>query len=304
MRSAFILSLWMPLLGNSFQDTQDEKVRPARTLLTAPVSVPFELGRGKAVIQAKINGKGPFRFFLDTGAGGTVLNSDLVTELNLKRIGTTQLGDPNDPTAITADRVHVDKIEIGRAVFEDLEASSFDRSRLYSGEDVPRGVIGFPLFANCLLTLEYPQKRVELSTGSLPEHGKDGIIEFRTPHDIPEIDIQLSGRKLAAHIDSGSMGGIGVNPKVAEGLKFSETPRVIGRVRTVNSQAEIEGARLDGEIQIAGHVTKNPMVAISPIARLVNSGSRTLADYVITFDQRQHRAQFKREIAKETKASK
>jgi hypothetical protein len=41
------------------------ELRPTQT------TVPMELFGGRAVVSVHINGKGPFQFILDTGAGGT-----------------------------------------------------------------------------------------------------------------------------------------------------------------------------------------------------------------------------------------
>src|SRR5262249_1110188 len=80
---------------------------PDRTLLAAgaTVSVRLDLSMGQPVVDVILNGKGPFRMFLDTGAGATVLDQSLATELGLAPSGKTRLGDPANPQAISADIV-------------------------------------------------------------------------------------------------------------------------------------------------------------------------------------------------------
>jgi hypothetical protein len=54
------------------------------------VQVPFELLANAVFVSAKVNGKGPFLFAIDTGSWGSVFASELVDELGMKPQGETQ----------------------------------------------------------------------------------------------------------------------------------------------------------------------------------------------------------------------
>src|ERR1700688_2388512 len=57
---------------------------PARIELRVPKTVvPMELFGGRPVVSVRVNGKGPFRFALDTGVTGTVVSKELAHELGL-----------------------------------------------------------------------------------------------------------------------------------------------------------------------------------------------------------------------------
>src|SRR5262249_46769201 len=109
---------------------------PDRTLLAAgaTVSVRLDLSMGQPVVDVILNGKGPFRMFLDTGAGTTVLDQSLATELGLQPVAQTRLGDPANPQAILADVVTIDTLRIGGALFRGVRAASFDRSAIRPAE--------------------------------------------------------------------------------------------------------------------------------------------------------------------------
>lgn len=289
MYSVFSMSMALACATFAFpQHNSDERATPGKTILNGPVTIDFDTSAGKSVVEVKINGKGPYRFFLDTGAGGMVINDDLARELGLPVVGSTELGDPSNPHAIKANRVHIDRLDLGGAAFQDIVCASWDRSILYPGGDAPRGIVGFPLFAECLLTLDYPAGKITLSKDNLPSNG-EGIIKYRMAEGgIAEIDVQVAGKTHAAHIDSGSMGGIGVNDKLAEKLKWSDKPVVVGHGRSANSEFQISAATLDGNVNIAGNVFKNPKIEISSMLRAVNIGSRALQNFIVTFDQRQN----------------
>jgi len=119
-----------------------ERVRPLKTTIAAPVEVPMGSMAGRPTIDVMIDGKGPFRFLVDTGAGTTVINQDLANELGLAVVDTTRIGDPMNPNAIKADVVQVPTMTIGDAKFETFAAASWDRGYLIrAGEtNPPRGV--------------------------------------------------------------------------------------------------------------------------------------------------------------------
>ncbi|HUN80753.1 MAG TPA: aspartyl protease family protein [Phycisphaerae bacterium] len=295
---AFLLAMLLPIPALALQDDDgnDGKVQPSRTILKKAVTVPLDVGVGKPVVQVKVNGKGPYPFLLDTCAGGSVINADLVKELGLPKVGKTQLGDPSNPKAITADRIHIDRIEVGDASFEDFEAASWDRAHLYPGKDAPRGILGFPLFSGCLLTLDYVHGKLTLSNGTLPASGTDGVTDFHIGHGgIPVLEIDIAGKTYAAHLDSGAMSGLAVNPSVAEKLPLSGEPTVIGRGRTVNSEFELKASTLDGKMKLADTVFDKPEIVINPILKEVNIGSRLMEDATITFDQQSGRLRFTRD---------
>ena len=50
---------------------------------TGPHSAPMEVLHGKPYVMVRINGKGPFRFILDTGTGGdAIVTPELATLLS------------------------------------------------------------------------------------------------------------------------------------------------------------------------------------------------------------------------------
>jgi len=282
------------LSSSSIAAAHPEASGPKRTHLKTSETVPLETKGGKLVVRVKINGKGPFPLLLDTGAGATVLNADLAKELGLKKVGSTEIGDPSNPSAIKADRVAVDRLEIGGAAFEEFEAVAWERAALYTGDDAPRGVLGFPLFAECLMSIDIPGGKLTLSHGKLPASGKD-IVEYRQGHGgIPEIDIDVAGTKVATHIDTGATSGLTVNSELIEKLPLKGEPVVVARARTVNSEFDVKAATLNGKLVLAGDEIAEPEVGFNSVVPSGNLGMEILADYIIRFDQHAKRVQFER----------
>lgn len=261
---------------------------------SVPVVLPMSLPERQKtpVIELAINGKGPFKFFLDTGAGVTVLNKDLAVELGLASIGTTKVGDPANPEAITADIYTLERIDLGGARFYGVTVISWDRAALRQG-DQPRGVLGMPLFANLLLTLDYPGNQIRFAPGELPPPDQQDVLAYKPSEGgIFLVPISVAGTAMDVHLDSGSGGALMLPKSFTAQLPLAAEPVVIGRGRTVNSEFEILQAKLNGDIRIGSHSFPNPDVRFNDTLPIGHIGYGILQRFALTIDQRQHRLQF------------
>ena len=80
-------------------------------------------------------------------------------------------------------------------------------------------------------------------------------------------------------------------------MKLKAPAKVIGRARTVNSDFEIRGAQLEGDLVIGGHVFHDPQVVFASVLDEINAanvGSRLLREFVLTFDQKNQRVRLYR----------
>ncbi|CAN5575471.1 hypothetical protein BH10ACI2_BH10ACI2_04930 [soil metagenome] len=74
----------------AFVTAQENKENPAPPTINVPravtvgskrTTVPMEIIGGRPVVKVKINGQGPCKFIVDTGAGGTLIYKTLVDDL-------------------------------------------------------------------------------------------------------------------------------------------------------------------------------------------------------------------------------
>jgi hypothetical protein len=156
------------------------------------------------------------------------------------------------------------------------------------------GILGLGVFHDSLFTLDYPNRKVIIERGSLSKDGK-GVLDFATPNGIPEITIQVGGFDVDTDIDSGSMGAISVPPAVADKLRFSSKPAVVGRASTGFNQFDIKEAKLDGEVRFGGHTIVSPMLSIIDIFPRANIGGQILQSFAVTVDSANQRIRFARE---------
>jgi hypothetical protein len=268
---------------------------PRRTVVDSLVTAPLDLGRGQPVVEVRLNGKGPFRMYLDTGAGSTVLNDDLARELGLAVIDTTRLGDPVDPQAIKADVVELATIEVGRARFEGVRAVTWDRSTLRpKTPDAPRGVLGIGVFHDVVLSLDYPNQRLRIRNDALPEADGLRVLDYRSPQGIPVIPVRIGGRSYPTHLDSGSPGSFSLPLVEKDSVKLAGEVRETGRGRTANTELVIYGGQLTDTLRIGGHAFPQAEIQFNDRLPHANLGGRVLREFVVTLDQRNRRVRFDR----------
>ena len=100
------LALALVLLVQETEPEEPEDLSPRVAELYDEVAhVPFTLDGGRPIplIEAMVNGRGPFRFFYDTGASVCVFDSGFVEELGIPTLGTTEIGDHTANARISAD---------------------------------------------------------------------------------------------------------------------------------------------------------------------------------------------------------
>ncbi|HEX7421303.1 MAG TPA: serine hydrolase, partial [Thermoanaerobaculia bacterium] len=97
---------------------------PDTVRMRGPVTVPLTRDRHLLVVEAKVNGKGPFHFTIDSGAAGMLrVSESLASTLALEKMGEAISGDPSGKNSQRVPIVHVGSVEIGGAEFGGIEAT-------------------------------------------------------------------------------------------------------------------------------------------------------------------------------------
>lgn len=272
---------------------------PAGAQSSSIADVPMLFRGLMPAVEVMINGKGPFLFAIDTGAQGQArVDTSLAARLNLQSTGTVQASDGSRSNPITLDVVQIDSIAFGGLQFSTVTAVKRDYN---TSPNLPKidGVLGFNLFSEYLLTLDYPAKRVRVERGQLPAVNGADILSFEAPRGIPVVEMQIGNLKLKAHLDSGNtMGGFVVPSAVVEKLNLASRPVAVGRARTVSSDVEIKEVRLSDSIKLGRFEFSQPTIAYPAISEDANIGSKILREFALTFDQKNKRVKLERTPAK------
>lgn len=171
---------------------------------------------GAMLIEASINGKGPYLFILDTG-GHAVLTAYMASTLGLIRrgAGTSTGAGPGDMDMAFTQVAHV---TIGNADIHDqvfmvmpIPFSFYERGR----RRPIAGVLGLGIFQRFAVTVDYDHKQVVLQPydhGTPPPPGKGTALPLSFTNDMPLVHASLDGHRGVFGIDTGNGGNTLVFP--------------------------------------------------------------------------------------------
>ncbi len=233
---------------------------------SAPATIiPFDMSSGRPVVQAMVNGRGPYPFIFDTGAPDLTVFSPLAAELALDVVGQTEVSSPLAGTPVSADLMRVESLSLGSASLSSIDATVFVIEGL--PPEAGMGVIGPAMFRESgRVTLDYGTNTI-LIGGDIDAAG---IAIWSPVGEYFAATLHLGGFEIPTHIDSGSPGVLSVPVAYESQLPLTGPARVIGRVGTVDAQFEIRSAPIDATARIGD--VEIPLTAIqfipSPFANL------------------------------------
>jgi Aspartyl protease len=274
---------------------QAPPLRSAESASKFPVEFPMQVGDGMPTVEVMVNGHGPFVFGFDTGAqAGPRVDASLVEKLNLKTTGEVQAIDPSGRNPQASATVKLDSLAIGSLRFTDVTAVS----RNYKNSPRPLkvdGILGLNLFADYLVTLDFPAKKLRLEKGELPKADGAEILDYKNEAGVAQVELGVGDKKIKARLDSGNAIGAFVFPSAfAEKLAFAGEPRVVGRARSASGEMEIKQVQLKDVIRLGRHEFPDATIVYPALGEIGNVGVKTLNQFVITFDQQHERVRLTR----------
>jgi hypothetical protein len=252
----------------------------------APVHSTFmEVTHGKPYVMVTVNGKGPFRFIVDTGTGGdAIITTELAGQLGLPLSGEARLNDPTGQGGQTAPLRRIDSLVVAGVEFSAIKAVEH---KLPVDEGACQGMLGFTLFRDFLLTLDYVSGRMILAEGRLEPDGEKSVLPFRMPDGVPIARLTIGNREVDAQIDSGGA-GLSLPEHLVSQLRLTENPALFAIGQSLSTRFQIKVAKLANDVRLGDVTLDQPWVEINPAFPLANFGSCPMQHFTITFDQGTH----------------
>jgi hypothetical protein len=237
--------------------------------LEDPYVLPTESCGHFFIVEAEVNGRGPYSFLLDSGAGRTMVDPEVLDDVGVRRrIDSLSIGD-----------FHAYDIGYGRLDTQELGAAL--------GRPID-GILGHPVFAGALMTWDFPAREIVLTPGELPPGGEHVI---PTRDDVrPFVRSTVGGTARWILLDTGSSRGLT--------LRDPERLDMVSPLQPTGARARVDGiymvrsGRLRGTARVGPVQIREPVVANSVSVDLV--GQEVLRFFRITFDQRGDRVRFER----------
>lgn len=268
---------------------------PLYTRLERAVAVPANLRNHFLFVNVIVNGQGPFRVFVDTGCSVTIFSPELATAVKARpapddKATTTAFNSLGDP--LTVPRALFDSIELGGVRFEGVIAGILPMTGLtqVDGQRID-GALGFSLFSDVVLGLDYPGRRVLLGPGwpeNLPPLRAEMAVHEHA--EVPFIAARLQDQSFEIEIDSGSNGSLHLPEELAAVLSWKAEPRPGSLIEAIDEEARDYLGRLNGQLTFGSLVLPEPVASIGSSEPSI--GYDVLGRFCIVFDQRADKVRF------------
>jgi hypothetical protein len=269
---------------------------PGRTVVdVTATTIPARILSNFFIVETRWEDGRTYRLLVDTGSTISYVSPEVAKRFAVKQKKGEQpkvqvrsaSGGEVELEAITLRR-----LTLGDAHFDRVPALIFDFTELSSHLGVAiDGIIGFPVFRNTLLTLDYPGSRLIIGPypavyAPLPKQtSRVSTIPFNNQQGTPLIPIQMGNESFIVLIDSGSDGSLTINPA---GLhpQFANGPRVGTMVSSLQGDRRQLTGRLSQTVLIGGLTVEQPIVDLTD--QLSSIGGELLRHFAVTFDQRRN----------------
>ncbi|WP_438479595.1 aspartyl protease family protein [Oleiharenicola lentus] len=282
--------------SSPFQSQNRGLIEPSGTVIPAKILSNFFL------IETKWDDGRTYRFLVDTGSSTSLVSPEIAKKFGMKpRKGELAAKIRVRSAAgqdIELESVLLRRVRLGDSTFNRVAAVIFDCSEVSNHLGVTiDGILGFPLFRDSLLTLDYPNKRLILAPypaafAPLPKQtARVSTIAFNDEQNRPMIPLQMGNESFMALIDSGSDGSLNLNP-VGLHPQFANGPRVGTLISSLRGNQRQLTGRLNQTVLIGTHAVDQPIVDLTE--QLSSIGGEFLRHFAVTFDQRRRQVTFTR----------
>jgi hypothetical protein len=281
------LTLAVTLLAQSDEPKPVESVScPSQVVLPMQDSA-----RQAPVINLEIGGK-TYKFALDTGATGGRISKSIIESLGLKPVGVVQAGDPSGKNVRQVNIYKIPEIKAGGATLHGVQMFADDGVAPRGSKEYFDGVIGYAVFHDLLLTLDYPNKQVILTPNGMSAMDRKQSIPYALEHGIPFLQVQVGDIKVGGHVDSGADGALSIPDKYRSKLHLDGDPVLVGHARTLFNTVDIYLAKVKDPISVGGMKLPIHEVELNGLFPVANIGGRVLHQFRVVIDQKKQRIAF------------
>lgn len=168
-------------------------------------NLPFDPAGDLIVVEATVNGKGPFRFLLDTGASHNVMTPELAQSLGLKVEGGGVI-DSGGRATVSAGRVRVAEVRVGGFALarQGFFVTTFPASYPF------QGFLGAELFKRFTVRIDFRRSLLTLTAPDAFRYRGGGVVLPLKFHGglIPQVRAEVDGHAGWFKLDTGYNGSL------------------------------------------------------------------------------------------------
>ena len=215
--------------------------------------------RTRMTVEVRVNGRGPYRFLVDSGADSSVVGLRIARELRLPA------GTPAILNAMTAtsrvDRVMVDELSLGQSIIRNLEVPVLQERDL-GGE----GMIGIDALVEQRLMMDFEKRVIKVEDARQPAQMVNGEIVVRALRRRGQLILtQVSAARLPveAVVDTGSeitIGNLALRDKLIRGHRDKFV--TVAATGVTGVTIDLQLARI-GELRLGSVTLRNVPIAFA-----------------------------------------
>ena len=221
------------------------------TLSPRNVKVKFRLAGGAQpliLLPVQVNGDGPFEFILDTGAGTSLLSSDLAKKLKIKIISTKEGQSAGGKISVSLAKV--DSLAVGQAKLDDVDVGIVDLTHIGNtiGTKID-GDIGYNFLKHFRITIDYHDCEIRLDEPRrIQRLGRSSKAEVpmrlaSLAKPLLLVDVHANGHgPFQFAIDTGTS-TTAIAPELAQQLGLKSSP--VGPLTTGGAQVNVTAGTLE-----------------------------------------------------------
>ncbi|MFX1318598.1 MAG: aspartyl protease family protein [Promethearchaeota archaeon] len=183
---------------------------------------------GHIHLSAYVNGKGPFDFTLDTGAGMTVISKALADQIDLEVYQSSKakaIGVGGNPIPVKT--ATVSSLQLGKFTFHDKAIAIIDFSPITGAGCFTPGVIGHDILKDYILIIDYQTETVtlekQLDPSAMGEKNVEWIpFQYVEGTHLMRVPVHLNGQgPFELILDTGASGTV-ITPSIANTLGITD----------------------------------------------------------------------------------
>jgi predicted aspartyl protease len=261
----------------------------------APIAVPFDFQRHEVLVQATVNGQGPFPMLLDTGTNPSVIDLALARRLGLSLTLAGRSGSGGGTEKSLLYVTSLPSVDLGGLSAANVDALAMDLSALSRRFGQPiRGVLGHSLLLGHVVQFDYPARTVRFLSAIPAPTGTvtRTLLPIQVEDCVQARGIRVNGQPVIANIDTGSNNTFQFTPSAVRRLGLSAQER---RARPANgagfnggftSRIGTVDAITIGTLRLTRPAVTfwQPSTGHDDVFYDINIGNVILSRYVLTID--------------------
>jgi predicted aspartyl protease len=259
------------------------------TLSPRNAKIKFRLAGGAQpliLLPTRVNGAGPFDFILDTGAGTSLLSTELAQQLNIKVLGTKEGQSAGGKVSVSLAKV--ESLALGQAKIEEVEVGIVDLGHI--GKTIGTkidGDVGYNFLKHFRVTIDYQTAEIRFDDPKRTENfGKPSKAEIPMRLASPAkplvlVDVYANGRgPFQFAIDTGTS-TTAISPEAAQQLGIASSP--IGPLTTGGSQVNVTAGNLKS-FQVGGARIDDLVVVVADFFAMLSQAVGAKLDGIVGYN--------------------